>query len=253
MSPSRGATQLAFEERVAIVRTPQGMQNFTRLDEELSRIDSTLGYSSVASTSSLLPSQTAPAVLIAADSTSTDSATTSALVRAPTARQNRLLALVRSINPLAPTPPASQVLPPAVLLENISHSNVPETLWWETVTSSSSALALASGLPLCGFEGQCSTTESTAMTRKKDVKRRLKTKREGKAKAKGRKGKEVDRKGTVMEGNVLGEKMQSNIDTLKVIRRLHRKLADGNRLTGPEVSLLFLHIICLCPLVLDGH
>lgn len=37
--------------------------------------------------------------------------------------------------------------------------------------------------------------------------------------------------------NVLGDKMQANVDTLKVIRRLHRKLADGTRETAIEVSL----------------
>ncbi|KAM0756159.1 hypothetical protein T439DRAFT_22334 [Meredithblackwellia eburnea MCA 4105] len=52
-SPSLVPDQ-AFEERSAIIRTPQGMQDFAALDDELSRLEASLDLGPIASTSSYL-------------------------------------------------------------------------------------------------------------------------------------------------------------------------------------------------------
>lgn len=210
-SPSRDPVEVAFEERTAIIRTPQSMQDFVRLDDELSRLDSTLGYCSIASTSSLIT--ILPSIPASNDPTSL-CVQPDDISQSPTLQQSRLLTLVQSLHyapiAIAATTPAPVPSPMPL------YSNIPETLWWETVSASASTIALASGIPHCGFVGVAGQK-----VRKAGVK--------GKG------------KGKDMEMNVLGDKMQENVDTLRVIRRLHRKLADGTRSTAIEVSLSIIH------------
>lgn len=238
------------------------MQDFALLDDELERLDATLGWSPIASTSALgLPVPTAPqpqpptpsplaialpatagALQPSSSATNTPKAASPAPLPAPplSAEQGRLTSLVRSLNPAAPTPVA---MPQA--------DKPPDALWWETLaTASSSGL----GMPRCSFanhvEGDTSPVDvvvksskgkgkakanGTANGRKAGEKARksLAPNGTGKCGAKGKGRAKAKAPNGIPPARGLGVRMRRNFETLKQIRRLHGKLANGAR--GPDV------------------
>lgn len=225
--------ELAFEERPAIIRTPQSMLDFTLLDDELARLDANFGWSPHASTSALLPPLAplpppTPASIPSTAATPTAEPTPSSpqlaptpappLVPAPTAtpEQLHLLSLVSSLNP-AITTPLPATAPP-------KPNEPPDALWWETVAAPSSSTALASGLPECPFVGASVEEEEVEKVKLVNGKRGRKS---------GKKGKKVEKR---VEEEGLGGRMKKNVDTLKKIRRLHGKLARGSKGADAGVS-----------------
>ncbi|KAK4695954.1 transcriptional activator SPT7, partial [Phenoliferia sp. Uapishka_3] len=251
------APEQSFEDRPAIIRTAQGMQDFALLDDELERLDATLGWSSIASTSTLglpvftsTPNHTlnpllsAPIVssslLTPTPSISTPNAASPAPPPPPqSAEQARLSSLVKSLNPAASTPVA---VPKADL--------PPDALWWETLAMASSS---ALGMPRCSFANHVEGEMGIAnLTTKKNLKGKGKAKAVGtgvakkrqKASANGGEGRtkrsakgvtkvKVKQQVTGVEQEKgLGARMRRNFDTLQQIRRLHGKLISGAR--GPD-------------------
>lgn len=237
------------------------MQDFLELDSELSRLDDELGLSSQPSTSSalpLLPRQSAPGSAFA--STPAPDPT----LPPPTQSQALLLGLVRSLNPASfpsPTPPATAnggtpaaadptpaASPAPAPLPPRRPDEPPDELWWDTVgastalTSTSALLpppaptALGAGLPECLWAG---VAAPEARKKRKAVARGKEAEQgaEGASlKAKGKaKGKRKAAVGAEVPG--LGGKMRQNFETLRKIRRLHGKVASGNRPLDSTVSL----------------
>lgn len=265
------APQLPFEERPAIIRTAQGMHDFLALDGELTRLDEDLGLNPRPSASAaplLLPINTPSAATSATPAAPSDSSRLP-----PTPSQTLLLNLVRSLNPVSypsPTPPphnttngatpasvdATPAASPTPFPSTLRKPDEPpDALWWDTVGSSGAhpstsgippqALkALASGVPECPWAGVAAP----------EVRKRRKLAKEaGKGKAaeqredvastaqeKG-KGKRKARAGAEVPG--LGGRMRQNFETLRKIRRLHGKLASGNRSLDPAVSVYLVSVL----------
>lgn len=181
------------------------MQNFVNLDAELDRLDATLAYSSVASTSRL------PA--------------TSAL--GPTLALARLDALVHSINPSVPIASSDVDLP---LLTNESRTTAPsEQLWWDTIAAPGSTLALASGIPGTGFiaQGRRRKVAKASSTKKRE------------SKGKGKESVQVVPKG---QSQGLEKEMRHNLKVLQEIRRLHSQWEETE---GIKVSRVLVDRHCL--------
>lgn len=176
------------------------MRDFALLDGELARMDEKLSWNSVASTSTLPsiskfspPLQMIPLLPDAS----------SPIPKTLSIEESRLANLLQSLNPprLA-TEVDSQTPEPTV-----EAKESPDALWWQTVASTSSSIALSSGIPSCPFSASRPRTKGIAPNGMK-------------AKAKRRKQKEVP-----MEG--LEIKMEDNMATLQKIRRLHIRIAHG--------------------------
>ncbi|KAL8283696.1 hypothetical protein RQP46_005491 [Phenoliferia psychrophenolica] len=270
------APENLFEDRPAIIRTPQGMQDFALLDDELERLDAALGWGPIASSSSLglappppLPSApplitpsplaTAPALLPSTSSTNNNTPVASSPLPLPppplplSPEQARLTSLVRSLNPSAQSP--------IKLPNKLDDVTPPDALWWETLASASSS---ALGMPRCSFanhvEGDTSgpsvdppltksnakgkgkartNTNGKGLLKSGDGKKKSVVAKKGKAVGRTKKTTSAAAKKAVNGSGVaaapvkgLGVRMRRNFETLKDIRRLHGKLANGAR--GPD-------------------
>lgn len=155
--PTPAPTELPFEEHLAFIRTPQGMQEFLLLDEELTRFEGS-GFKPVRSAALLPPSAFAP------------SASTSAALVPPAHKKRKkeqVADLVSRLNPdvlpstAAPPPPAAvdtppsssaptPAPPPSARPRPRNPDDPLESLWWDVVgpcTTSSSLLFSGSAPP----------------------------------------------------------------------------------------------------------
>ncbi|GAA5926853.1 hypothetical protein JCM3775_007059 [Rhodotorula graminis] len=156
--PTPAPTELPFEEHLAFVRTPQGMQEFLLLDQELTRLEGS-GFKPVRSSALLPPSAFGP------------SASTSTALGPPAHKKRKkeqAADLVSRLNPdilpstAAPPPPAAVDTPPSSSAptpappppSSRSRPRNPddplESLWWDVVgpcTTSSSLLFSGSAPP----------------------------------------------------------------------------------------------------------
>ena len=229
--------EIPFKDRPAIIRTPASMQSFVELDQELNRLDEALDADRtwptppVASTSKLAISSSAVKEISTVDPVA--DATTPTLV----SDNSHLASLLQTLNP----PPSSSssssplatssrstpatetaTLPPSLLGKST------ETIWWETISSSTAALG--SGVPDTGFVGVSGEENSTGTRRK--------VKGKGKAVRK-----QVDGS-TVEKEQSLGERMSKNVETLRKIRNLHGELSSGVAGSLTEVRYFSLSPLC---------
>ncbi|KAM0793554.1 hypothetical protein ACM66B_000991 [Microbotryomycetes sp. NB124-2] len=258
--------QIPFEERPAIIRTPQCMLDFLKLDLELERLDAELvGWNADSQrTKTLLPQS---AFLNTAQSPLTPDTLESA-----DQSQKMLLDLCRSLNPTAhplPTPPTSTVdanspsaaagdeqsarpdTPQASTLSTlkISPDETPDELWWDTVSVqkataplaslSHPATVLAAGIPLTPWTGGGG---EVLLTRKN--KRKLDAMRNAKAQRKSGRDvdvsmeelTDVDTKGS----SGLTARMRKNFETLRDVKRLHNQLANTSKAVDSNDSFSLL-------------
>ncbi|GAA5890246.1 hypothetical protein JCM8208_002750 [Rhodotorula glutinis] len=155
--PTPAPTELPFEEHLAFVRTPQGMQEFLLLDQELTRLEGS-GFKPVRSSALLPPSAFAP------------SASTSTALGPPAHKKRKkeqVADLVSRLNPdILPStaaPPSSSTAadtptssaptpapPPSSRPRPRDPDDPLESLWWDVVgpcTTSSSLLFSGSAPP----------------------------------------------------------------------------------------------------------
>ncbi|KAK4052888.1 Transcriptional activator spt7 [Microbotryomycetes sp. JL221] len=268
------APELPFEDRPAIVRTPQCMLDFLKLDQELERLDVELiGWTPSTATKpskSLLPrssSSDAPMSPLSPDRMDTAS---SSNVVDPS--QKMLLELCRSLNPTAhplPTPPtssggdgnspdelataeddrpdtplASSSSLHIPITSKVQPDETPDELWWDTVSVQKAtaplatlphpATVLAAGIPLTPWTGGGGELLSTSSSRPN--KRKLQSMTTSSSLSKGKSRATVNDNVTDVKG--LTNKMRTNFQTLREIKKTHNQLTNTSK--GPETMDSFL-------------